>query len=101
MTTISMAAIRQRHEVRHGKFFTPGNMRFFSSRLPSRGFLNLQETKAFFVTSERSGYDRPRLFSVRCMNMDTGHIDTVGDFHSFTTGVEANRVARRLAQETP
>ena len=84
-----------RHNTYAGfKFFTPVNMRWSRSRIqgvpPYKGRV--------FVTSEKSGWNAPRYYTVRCIRPDGG-IDTIGEFQGFATRHSAHRFAKVYAQE--
>lgn len=89
----------RRNERAGGKWFSPDNMRFFSSRVQSAIYTN-KRGEAFFVTSERDRYrtgGQRRLYSVRVARLD-GQIDTVGEFQGHATGRAAHAAARRAAE---
>jgi len=71
-------------------FFEEGAMRFFESKVESRGLLI---NNKFFITSEQfissTGQSSPRKFTVRELNRKTGGIGTVGEFQQFTTRKQA------------
>jgi len=75
-------------------FFSPDTMRFFSSRIqtlpPYKGRV--------FVTSERSNWNSPRLYSVRVIQ-PSGNIETIGDFQGFTSRYSAHAYAKAYAAE--
>jgi len=84
-----------RHHAYAGlKFFTPFNMRWSRSRVqtlpPYKGRV--------FVTSEKSGWDAPRYYTVRCIRPDGG-IDTIGEFQGFATRHSAHAYAKAYAHE--
>lgn len=65
-------------------WFSPACMRFFKSRIESE----LIGGK-FFISSEQSGEDAPRLYSIRKYNPETRGIETVGEFQGFKTRQDA------------
>ena len=84
-----------RHNTYAGfKFFTPVNMRWSRSRIqgvpPYKGRV--------FVTSEKSGWNATRYYSVRCIRPDGG-IDTIGEFQGFATRHSAHAYAKAYAAE--
>ena len=90
-----MAAIRAANaEIGH-HFFDAGTMRFFNSHIVAGPFGG-----RYFVTSERCGDSDPRRFTIR-MALDSGEVDTVGDFQEFATLEAATAEARELAAILP
>lgn len=87
--------IKKRNKARGDHWFSPGNMRFFSSRVQSSIYV-AKDGRAYFVSSERSPNDR-RAYSVRVAELD-GSINTVGDFQAYKTGRAAHAAARKAAQ---
>ena len=84
-----------RHNTYAGfKFFAPDSKRFFRSRHqggpPYKGRV--------FVTSEKSGWNAPRYYTVRCIRPDGG-IDTIGEFQGFSTRYNAHAYAKAYAAE--
>lgn len=77
-------------------FFSADTMRSFGSRVDDEIFGG-----RFFVTSERSGFDRssPRRYTVRVV-LPLGEIEELGDFLAFDTLVQARRAAKRAAEGT-
>jgi hypothetical protein len=93
---VSMDEIRARTT---GTFFGPIEMRAFSSRLPNHGY-RAKDGSVYFWSSERFEYrgdNGPRLYTVRRLNPETKHIDTVGKFQRYETAASANAAARRCA----
>lgn len=74
-------------------FFSQSTMRFFKSRIVTKGQLIKDK---YFITSEKFDEDTPRLFTVRKFNSATGNINTVGEFQGFRTSSEAKRFAMNL-----
>ena len=89
--------IRDVKSKHRGHFFDKDAMRFFNSRLVDEVFPSLG--KVYFVTSEKFDYNSPRKFSVRVLNLDTGSIDTVGDFHALESRTVALSMALNCAYE--
>ena len=77
-------------------FFSPESMKFFESRIETRGLLIKNR---FFVTSEQfissTGEKSPRKFTVRELNRETGGIITVSKFNSIPTKKEAIEFAEK------
>jgi hypothetical protein len=89
-------AIMRANRETGGHYFDADTMRFFDSRV-----LDGTYGGRFFITSERSGFDRssPRFYTVREF-MPDGSIETVGDFNGHGTSGAARRAARELAKGT-
>lgn len=89
-----MYQLERYHTDRGMYFFSEGAKRFFSSRI--------QTTPPYcgrvFVTSEKSGWNAPRYYTVRCIRPDGG-IDTIGEFQGFGTRQSAHRFAEKYAAE--
>jgi len=84
-----------RHNTYAGNhFFSLDTMRFFRSRYqgvpPYKGRV--------FVTSEKSGWNAPRYYTVRCIRPDGG-IDTIGEFQGFSTRYDAHSFAKAYAAQ--
>lgn len=77
---LTMADVKRGNEGAGFFWFSPATMRFFQCKIES-GLIGGK----FFVTSEQSGWDSPRLYSIRKYNPKTCGIDTVGDFQAFKT----------------
>lgn len=77
-------------------YFDADTMRFFGSRV-----LDGVYGGRFFVTSERTGFDRssPRAYSVREF-MPDGTIETYGEFNGYATAGTARTAARNAAKTT-
>lgn len=87
--SISMAEIRRLYrpgEFRH--WFDEDTMRFFGTRLPGQGVRT--QWGNFFITYEVPPSGRGA-FSLRCQNLVTGDIETVGKFCSHPSMAEARR----------
>jgi hypothetical protein len=89
-----MYQLIRHHKYAGFKFFSTENMRAHRSRLqsipPYKGRV--------FVTSEKSGWNAPRYYTVRCIRPDGG-IDTIGEFQFFPTRQSAHRFAKAYANE--
>lgn len=81
-----------------GYFFSKNTMRFFSSRVLSDFFVG--KNKAYFVTSERKCFnDYNRAFTVREIDLNSGDINTVGEFLEYSSKAVAMTNALKLAYE--
>lgn len=78
-------------------FFEPESMRFFESKIETRGLLIKNK---FFITSEQfipsTGKPFPRKFTIRGFNRETGGIPTISKFQQFKTKSEAVKFAEKL-----
>jgi hypothetical protein len=100
----SMRHARQANADAGQFWFTPGTMRFFASRLGETVYACGTLRVSYFTSSERftrlgapvPGY--PRKYSLRVIDWDTGHIDTVGEFQQYTSAAAARRAARNAAR---
>ena len=81
---LTMADVKRNNKEAGQFWFSLTTMRFFQSKVESE----LIDGK-FFVTSEQSGWDSPRLYSIRKYNPETHVIDTVGIFQAFKTCQDA------------
>ena len=90
---LSMAEAKAIYASKGGCFFTPNNMRFFSSRICCELYPN-----RCFVTSEVPP-DSPRVYSVRRFAEDYGDIKTVGAHGGYATLADAKRAARAAAPD--
>ena len=79
----------------NGSWFSPGNRRFFGTKLPRVAYQGLADT--LFVTAETNPSNETR-YSVRMQRRDGG-IDTVGEFHSFKTRADAVAEIKRLMMQ--
>jgi len=77
-------------------FFDRGVTRFFKSRYPQTGIV--RDNKAYFVTSEQFDYNSPRLYTVRVCDMETGIVDTVGEFQQYRTSAQARAAIKAIIQ---
>lgn len=77
-------------------FFSPESMKFFESRIETKGLLIKNR---FFITSEQfissTGQKAPRKFTVRELNRETGGITTVSKFNEISTKKEAIKFAEK------
>jgi len=84
-----------RYHKNHGyHFFTPLNMRWSRSRVQTLPPYNGR----VFVTSEKSGWDAPRYYSVREISPE-GPIGTVMEFQGFESRHSAHAYAKAYADE--
>jgi hypothetical protein len=91
--TVETRAWRDVDEIRRahdGHWFDADTMRFFRTRLG-----DIVIGGRYFISSEASDYNAPRLYSIREAFADAS-IDTVGEFQAYRTRREAEKVARTL-----
>lgn len=99
---ISIADVERANDRAGRRWFDPGALRFFRSRVAQSAYQASNSRLAFFTSSEQnpgglSGTRYPRLYSVRVADLDTGCITTVGAFQGYETGAQANSAAKRAA----
>lgn len=105
MQIIDIATIKRINADKGKFFFSPGAMRFFSSRVAQYAYCPDDMSRAYFVTSEQfTGSDRktqPRRYTVRVMDMTTGDVTEphghADGFQEYASRNGADREARRLA----
>lgn len=85
----SVGAVRAANASNGGRWFEPGALRFFKSRIG-----DCIIGGRFFVSSEKDP-DEVRRYSIRAV-ADDGSIDTVGDFQGWRTAASAKSAARKL-----
>lgn len=105
---VSMNEIKQCSKIH---FFDKGSMRFFNSRLSEYGYQCKEVVKIgkydeynyhniiFFVTSEKYDHKSPRLYTIRKLTINTGAIETVGDFQQYKSRDTAHRWAQKYAMD--
>lgn len=85
-------------------FFDAATMRFFSSRISESFYLRHLQRRSYFVTSEQyKSFDGPhgrRLYTVRAIVWDTGHVLDVSGFQAFASNGAAQRAAKRYSNGT-
>lgn len=94
MTTIDEA--KYIHEEKGKFFFSEGAMRFFNSRIETRGKLIGDK---YFITSEQFDEKSPRLYSVRSFEKKTGDINTIGEFQEFASKTIAEEFAYCMVEK--
>ena len=92
---VSISEVRRQNKAIGHHFFDKESVRFFNSRIETKG--NLIKNK-YFITSEQfvssTGEKAPRKYTIRENN--NGKIDTVGKFNEITSLTEAKKIARKL-----
>jgi len=97
--SISIGDIQYKNQQAGQHFFSADTMKFFASRTESDAFTKDGTDYAYFVTSEKSGFDDPtRTFTVRRYNKKTHGIDTIGDFNQYKKRGDALAEAKELAK---
>lgn len=90
----TMADIRLQNKAIGNHFFDRDSMRFFDSRIES-GLLD----NKYFITSEQfhgsDGYSESRKYTIREAKPD-GKIETIGEFNSFKSKLEAKEHIKNL-----
>jgi hypothetical protein len=95
-TIVTMQEIRNKSR---DHWFSPDSMRFFNTRLPQTGYMF--GDKMYFITSEQfvdGSYRADRMYTIRCLNITTGHTDTVGEFNKMTKS-QAHTALKILLKE--
>ena len=87
-TTINKLIYLNRKNGYH--FFDDATMRSFRSRVHSEVYGG-----CVFVTSEKGGYNQPRMYTVRVMH-DNGSIETCSSFGQYPTRYQAHEAAKHL-----
>ena len=95
--TIPMSQIKRLNKKRGQFWFNPDTLRFFKSRLPDTA-IKVGE-KAYFVSSEQNEEDDPRLYSIRVCDLQTGRVNTVGEFQQYRTSEAAHKALTEITSE--
>lgn len=78
---MNLSEMRSLNRQNGGHWFDRGTMRFFASKVETPA-----NDEGYFVTSEKTGPDSDeRRFTVRKIDLETGAVDTVGDFLAYET----------------
>lgn len=88
----TIADVKRINNDRGFHFFSKSTMRFFSSRIETKGTLI---NRQYFITSEKFDSSSPRLYTIREAKSD-GNINTVGEFQQYKSKQQAISEARRL-----
>lgn len=91
---ISISDVRQINEEKGQHFFERGAMRFFNSKIETKGDLIGNK---YFITSEQFD-NSPRHYSVREFIKDTGRINTISEFNEFSSKSHASEFAKCLKE---
>lgn len=100
MTTYPIRLLAERNAEAGYHWFKPDTRRFFGSRVASYGFCSPDGARVYFVSSEYTGFSsqRPRAYSVRVGDLETGKVDTIGEFNGYATRAQAVAAAKRAAR---
>jgi len=96
--TISINQIKHLNASKGQFFFSPDTIRFFHSRTDQTAIVI--NGVAYFITSEQREYNTPRKYTIRKANLETGSIDTVGEFHYYDTHAEAKKALKEILSKT-
>lgn len=96
-TKVKWMTINEIENLSKGFFFDKASMRFFNSRLPQGGHANSESV--YFVTSEKFDHNSPRLYTIRRMGLESGRVDTVGEFQGYKTSATAWKYALKFCKE--
>ena len=91
---LTMADVKRINRDNGKCFFEKGMMKFFNSRIGNTLYGN-----KYFVTSEKFDENSPRLYTIRLFDVNTGSVDTVGEFQGFKTGQQAISHIKGLLKE--
>ena len=100
LNTMDIRDLQQLNTKANYHWFDADTLRFFRSRYARTA--TVVGRKAYFVSSEQfvnlaRGQVDARRYSVRVCDLDSGKIDTVGEFQQYATGAEARAVIRATA----
>ena len=90
MNQISTQELARINKEKGQYFFSPSSMKFFGSRVSDDA--TMINGKAYFVSSEQysdGSRKSPRRYTVRVMDMESGSVDTVGEFQEYSTRSDA------------
>lgn len=97
---ISMEDVKEASRKGDKHFFDADTIRFFDSRVGPNAWQ--VGDIAYFITSEQfhspHGPSGARLYTVRQINLDTGNIDTIGEFNKMTES-EAKQALERILKQ--
>lgn len=78
-------------------WFSPSTMQFFQSEIFADTWTETSETEAVFISSEKGPMpDSPRRYTLRSANLETGSVNTIGEFQTYETLDEAIAGLRAL-----
>lgn len=98
MEVIDIEEIKELNRRKGLYWFSPRTTRYFHSCYPKNAYHADEDHNAYFVSSERMDDSCPRLYSIRVCDMDTGSIDTVGEFQAYASRLQAlHELKRKLA----
>ena len=83
-----------KNQARTPHFFSAGATRFFNSRYPQTGIEH--DGKIYFITSEQFDWKSPRLYTIRYLDMETGEVETLGEFQAYDTKGKAQRAVNKI-----
>lgn len=95
MKTIPMSYVREMYNQMNpeGHWFDKATMRFFKTVLPKTAVETDQGL--YFITRETGPSEIP-MYSIRMLDTDTGHIETVYEFNSYKTRKAAMSDLKKL-----
>jgi hypothetical protein len=88
-----MSEVKQINQDKGQHFFDTSTMKFLNSHIVSKELIN----DKYFITSERFDGTRPRLYTIRRFNKETGDIITIGEFQQFHSVQEAKKYLIHLS----
>lgn len=94
---LDMGDIQNRAEQVGSKFFSPGTVRFFRSRVSESVYPDHVNQVTYFITSEQFNRHSSRRYTVRKIDWTTGRINTTGDHGDYNSLRSAKRAAESFA----
>ncbi|QBQ74444.1 hypothetical protein BcepSauron_064 [Burkholderia phage BcepSauron] len=97
--TVTMSTIRAHYAEKNpnGHWFDADAMKFFKTRLPARGWLIFG---SYYFVSQETNPSGITKFSVRKIDGETGNVETLGEFHRYSTREQAIEVIEGIANPT-
>lgn len=104
---MQMSDIKRANANAGNHWFDPDTLRFFSSRVSemvygafAKGPNTTTALGQYFVTSERCGWDSPRLYTVRRFEPSTSEVETAygHTFQEYASYSGAQKAAKRAAK---
>lgn len=78
-------------------WFSKDTMRFFNSKVPEEAYK--KGDKAYFISQEKSSFDNytPE-YTIRVADLNTGEVDTVGEFGQYKSKYEAKKELKKILE---
>jgi len=95
--TIPMRVVMAANQDAGKYFFSDDTMNFFNSRVGGTAYLIPgSDTEGYFITSEKSPYEKRRKYSIRKFDLSTGSVWTKGKFQDYNTEKQAEDALQEL-----